>query len=106
MIDWNVLIKPRGFEKVIAKKDDLVINIGGIVFLVQKQNANTCYCFRLNKGQISLKESLKHFLRYSRNQGINELRFTCSERIKQIFEKMGLMSIEVEQSSNFLLKLN
>lgn len=60
---WNEYEKPSDEVEVVAVPGDLVIEIGGILYLIQRENdCNNIVCFRIEKSNMTTLASF-HILR-------------------------------------------
>lgn len=115
MIDtWNLTIKNWETE-VKAVKGDLVINIGGVLFLVQRKNGyNNVVCFRVKETNVSIQKAFVQFGHYIMNKGIqyirvegNTKRYFFLSKLNVYFPK-GFNCIRVDENENrnvFYIKL-
>ena len=111
---WNLTIKNWETE-VKAEKDDIVINIGGVLFLVQrKHNYNNVVCFRVKETNVSIQKAFIQFGYYIMNKGVqyirvegNTKRYFFLSKLNVYFPK-GFNCIRVDENENrnvFYIKL-
>ena len=74
---WNLLESVWTDDEVtvIAEEDDLVFEIGGILFLVQSKNGfNNIICNRITKSKMTFQEVIKVFRQVMIDQQIQYIR--------------------------------
>ena len=71
---WNSLSKPKEAD-VVAEKDDLVVEIGGILYLLQIDNGfNNVVCFRLKKSKMTTLQSFIEYRKWLISKGVEYIR--------------------------------
>lgn len=71
---WNNLSKPKEVD-VVAEKDDLVVEIGGILYLLQINNGfNNVVCFRLKKSKMTILQSFLEYRKWLIIKGVEYIR--------------------------------
>ena len=71
---WNSLSKPKEAD-VVAEKDDLTVEIGGILYLLQINNGfNNVVCFRLKKSKMTTLQSFLEYRKWLISKGIEYIR--------------------------------
>ena len=77
---WNSLPKPKESD-VVAEKDDLVVEIGGILYLLQLNNGfNNVVCFRLKKSKMTTLQSFLEYRKWLISKGVEYIRVEGSKR--------------------------
>lgn len=71
---WNNLPKPKEAD-VVAERDDLVVEIGGILYLLQINNGfNNVVCFRLKKSKMTTLQSFIEYRKWLISKGVEYIR--------------------------------
>lgn len=71
---WNSLPKPKEAD-VVADKNDIVVEIGGILYLLQLNNDfNNVVCFRIKESNMTTLQSFLEFRKYIIFKGIRYIR--------------------------------
>ena len=71
---WNSLSKPKEAD-VVAERDDLVVEIGGILYLLQiNQGFNNVVCFRLKKSKMTTLQSFLEYRKWLISKGVEYIR--------------------------------
>lgn len=71
---WNSLSKPKEVD-VIAERDDLVVEIGGILYLLQiNQGFNNVVCFRAKKSKMTTLQSFLEYRKWLISKGVEYIR--------------------------------
>ena len=110
---WNSLVKPCKEVDVTAEKGDLVIEIGGIVYLLQRKNdMNNVVCFRHKKTKMSTLKSFYAYrqwlvsrcIQYIRVEG-NTKRYKFLTKLNPCSEYSVIQDTEEKDRNIFYLKL-
>lgn len=71
---WNNLPKPKEAD-VVAERDDLVVEIGGILYLLQINHGfNNVVCFRLKKSKMTTLQSFLEYRKWLISKGVEYIR--------------------------------
>ena len=71
---WNSLSKPKEAD-VVAERDDLVVEIGGILYLLQiNQGFNNVVCFRVKKSKMTTLQSFLEYRKWLISKGVEYIR--------------------------------
>lgn len=71
---WNSLPKPKEAD-VVAERDDLVVEIGGILYLLQINHGfNNVVCFRLKKSKMTTLQSFLEYRKWLISKGVEYIR--------------------------------
>lgn len=86
---WNEYIKPTSEVDVQAEPGDYVIEIGGILFLLQRKNDfNNVVCFRTKKSSISVREVFMQYAKWLISQNIQYIRVEGNVRRYFFLQKL------------------
>ena len=78
---WNQYIKPTKEVDVEAVPGDLVVEIGGILYLIQRTNdTNNIVCFRTKKTGVTVEASFRMLRQYLLAKGIVYIRVEGNTR--------------------------
>lgn len=87
--DWNNFYTDDPEIMTKAEPGDLVVNIGGIMYLVQrKNNCNNIVCVRTHKTNVSVHKSFRMFHDWLIGQGIQYIRVEGNKRRYWFLQKM------------------
>lgn len=71
---WNSLSKLKEAD-VVAERDDLVVEIGGILYLLQINHGfNNVVCFRLKKSKMTTLQSFLEYRKWLISKGVEYIR--------------------------------
>lgn len=71
---WNSLSKPKEAD-VVAEINDLVVEIGGILYLLQiNQGFNNVVCFRVKKSKMTTLQSFLEYRKWLISKGVEYIR--------------------------------
>ena len=71
---WNSLSKPKEAD-VVAEINDLVVEIGGILYLLQiNQGFNNVVCFRVKKSKMTTLQSFLEYRKWLISNGVEYIR--------------------------------
>ena len=77
---WNSLPKPKEAD-VIAEKNDLVVEIGGILYLLQINHGfNNVVCFRVNESKMTTLQSFLEYRKWLISNGVEYIRVEGNKR--------------------------
>lgn len=77
---WNSLPKPKEAD-VVAEKDDLVVEIGGILYLLQINNGfNNVVCFRIKESKMTTLQSFLEYRKWLICKGVEYIRVEGNKR--------------------------
>lgn len=86
---WNSLPKPKEAD-VVAERDDLVIEIGGILYLLQINNGfNNVVCFRLKKSKMTTLQSFIEYRKWLISKGVEYIRVEGNKRRYQFLARQN-----------------
>lgn len=87
---WNSLVKPTKEVDVTAVEGDLVIEIGGIVYLLQRKNdINNVVCFRHKETKMSTLESFFAYRKWLVSKCIQYIRVEGNIRRYKFLSKLN-----------------
>lgn len=87
---WNSLPKPMEVN-VVADKDDLVTEIGGILYLLQVNNGfNNVVCFRLRKSKMTTLQSFLKYRKWLISKGVRYIRVEGDKRRYKFLSRLNL----------------
>lgn len=88
---WNEYIKPSKEVEVEAKAGDLVVEIGGILYLLQRENdCNNVICFRTRKSSMSTLKSFLLFREFLLENKIQYIRVEGNTRRYKFLSKVDV----------------
>lgn len=71
---WNSLSKPKEAD-VVAERDDLVVEIGGILYLLQINHGfNNVVCFRVKESKMTTLQSFLEYRKWLISKGVEYIR--------------------------------
>lgn len=71
---WNSISKPKEAD-VVAERNDLVVEIGGILYLLQRNNGfNNVVCFRLKDSKMTTLQSFIEYRKWLICKGVEYIR--------------------------------
>lgn len=77
---WNSLSKPKEAD-VVAERDDLVVEIGGILYLLQISHGfNNVVCFRIKESKMTTLQSFLEYRKWLICKGIEYIRVEGNKR--------------------------
>ncbi len=77
---WNSLPKPKEAD-VIAEKNDLVVEIGGILYLLQINHGfNNVVCFRVKESKMTTLQSFLEYRKWLISKGVEYIRVEGNKR--------------------------
>lgn len=87
---WNLQLDDNTETNIIAEEDDLIFEIGGIFFLVQRKNKyNNIVCKRICSSKMTFKEVIKDFKKVMEDNGLQYIRVEGStKRYKFLFKML------------------
>lgn len=86
---WNSLSKPKEAD-VVAKRGDLVVEIGGILYLLQISNGfNNVVCFRLKKSKMTTLQSFLEYRKWLISKGVEYIRVEGNKRRYQFLARLN-----------------
>ena len=86
---WNSLPKPKEAD-VVAERDDLVVEIGGILYLLQINNGfNNVVCFRLKKSKMTTLQSFLEYRKLLISNGVEYIRVEGNKRRYWFLERQN-----------------
>lgn len=87
---WNLTVKNWETETK-AVKGDLVINIGGVLFLLQrKNNYNNVICYRVKETEISIQKAFIQFGQWIISKGVKYIRVEGNARRYFFLSKLNV----------------
>lgn len=87
---WNSLPKPVEVN-VVADKNDLVTEIGGILYLLQVNNGfNNVVCFRLRKSKMTTLQSFLKYRKWLISKGTRYIRVEGNKRRYKFLSRLNL----------------
>lgn len=109
---WNSLSKPEEVD-VTAEEGDLVVEIGGIVYLLQTQNGfNNVVCFRLKKSNMTALRSFIEYRKWLVLKGIEYIRVEGNTKRYNFLSKLKpdtgysvIQDKEINDRNIFYIKL-
>lgn len=111
---WNNIPKPNDDVDVTAEEGDIVVEIGGLLFLVQtRNNCNNIVCFRVQESNISALKTLFLFreyllentlIRYIRVEG-NTNRYKFLEKLKPCEDYRAIQDKKTIDKNVFYIRL-
>lgn len=109
---WNQYVKPSKEVDVEAVPGDIVIEIGGILFLVQRTNdANNIVCFRTKETNVTLEASFRMLRQYLLAQNIiyirvegNKHRYNWLSKV-DVCEGFNVLKEDRDDRNVFYIKL-
>lgn len=87
---WNNLPKPKEAD-VVADKNDIVVEIGGILYLLQINNDfNNVVCFRIKESNMTTLQSFLEFRKYLIFKGIRYIRVEGNKKRYWFLTRLNL----------------
>lgn len=87
---WNNLPKPKEAD-VVADENDIVVEIGGILYLLQLNNDfNNVVCFRIKKSNMTTLQSFLEYRKWLISKGIRYIRVEGNKKRYWFLTRLNL----------------